>query len=266
MTETETTSTSGQEGQPSPDVQPSGQSDAGAQAQSGTTSEETFFDPKSLPTELMGAYKQMQAAFTKKSQAIARDRDAVRAYRDFEADPVGSLQRIARQYGYSLSRAEAKEAISGKNGEDWTPSSWGDVLDRAKAMAKEELYKELSPMFSDVQAVRKSNIERQLEELDPGWRQYEDEMSQNLADHPSLARDPAKLYRLSVPDEVWESRATQKALNKLQGKVAHTKVSGGSKTSREEDTEPKAGMSFAEAVEWAKRRLKADGKDIPPGF
>lgn len=35
---------------------------------------ESFFDPKSLPEELMPAYKQMQGAFTKKTQEIAEQR------------------------------------------------------------------------------------------------------------------------------------------------------------------------------------------------
>lgn len=36
-----------------------------------TSTEESFFDPKTVPQELLPAYKQMQAAFTKKTQEIA---------------------------------------------------------------------------------------------------------------------------------------------------------------------------------------------------
>jgi hypothetical protein len=39
--------------------------------QPGQSKEETFFDPKQVPEELVPAYKQMQAAFTKKTQEIA---------------------------------------------------------------------------------------------------------------------------------------------------------------------------------------------------
>ena len=38
------------------------------------TDQETFFDPNSVPEELVPAYKQMQAAFTKKTQSIAEER------------------------------------------------------------------------------------------------------------------------------------------------------------------------------------------------
>lgn len=42
--------------------------------QSGQPKEETFFDPKTVPEALIPAYKQMQAAFTKKTQEIAEVR------------------------------------------------------------------------------------------------------------------------------------------------------------------------------------------------
>lgn len=53
------------------DSQEQSQETASADAQ-GQSEEESFFDPKSVPDELKPAYKQMQAAFTKKTQEIAK--------------------------------------------------------------------------------------------------------------------------------------------------------------------------------------------------
>ena len=60
----------------------SAEADSGAESQAITQpqtpetdgKEENFFDPKSVPQELLPAYKQMQAAFTKKTQEIAAAR------------------------------------------------------------------------------------------------------------------------------------------------------------------------------------------------
>ncbi len=46
----------------------------GSQPAEGKQGEETFYDPSQLPEELKPAYKQMQAAFTKKTQSIAEER------------------------------------------------------------------------------------------------------------------------------------------------------------------------------------------------
>lgn len=52
------------------------------EAQETETTEDSFFDPTSIPDELKPAYKQMQAAFTKKTQEIAqakKEAEAIRA-------------------------------------------------------------------------------------------------------------------------------------------------------------------------------------------
>ena len=58
------------------------------------------FDPKSLPDELVPAYKQMQGAFTKKTQAIAEER------RSYEG-----LKRSADAYNVLMGNQDVKEHI-----------------------------------------------------------------------------------------------------------------------------------------------------------
>jgi len=52
----------------------------------------------------------MQAAFTKKMQGLSGDRQKIEAYNQFMQDPIGQMQQVAKQYGYSLTRAEAAAA------------------------------------------------------------------------------------------------------------------------------------------------------------
>jgi hypothetical protein len=123
---------------------------------------------------------------------------------------------------------------------------------------------ELNPFFSELQAQKKQNIERMLDESCPDWRQYEDEMVKLLKDHPTLSKDPAKLYALAVPHDVLESRATQAALKKLQHKTDAGKVGG---TSTTKNAGPMINsdkpLSFNEAVAAAKQALASQGIKAP---
>src|SRR5574340_1187189 len=84
--------------------QASGQTppDGSASGAPQSAAEPTFFDPSAIAEELKPAYKQMQAAFTKKMQALSGERQKIEAYNQFMADPIGQMQQVAKQYGYSL--------------------------------------------------------------------------------------------------------------------------------------------------------------------
>lgn len=86
---------------------------------------------------------------------------------------------------------------------------------------------------------------------------YEDDMRINLQ-AISLVNDVAKLYRISVPDDVLNSRAVQQALKKVQDQVVASKVHGGHSTSRSEPA-PKKAKTFNEAVEIAREEGKKAG-------
>ena len=222
--------------------------------------EPTFFDPNQLPEELKPAYKQMQSAFTKKMQGISGDRQKIDAYNNFMADPIGQMQNVAKQYGYSLTRAEAAQAINQgqqAQGQQWEPQSWDDVMARAKQETREEIMRELQPLIGNVQKVTATNIERQLSEIDPNWAAYQDEMRANLQQFPNLVNDVGKLYKISVPDEVLHSRAVQEALTKFQSKTGQARISGSSKTSHSEPAPPDiTKMTDREAFNWAVDQAK----------
>lgn len=256
---TTSTGTTDQGGQP-------GATDGTTQS-SGTKSdqgEDTFFDPKDLTPELMPAYKSMQKVFGKKMEEIKANRKKIEAYDAYSKDPVTQLQTMAAQMGFKLTRAEATAAVKDGDGStastgEWQPQSWNDVFTKATEVVMEKL----NPVLADVQATRKMNVEKLLDDSCPDWRQYEDEMTSLLKDHPTLAKDPVKLYRLALPPEVLETRATQAALKKLQGKVEASKVGGTSTTKATDTALPDKPVSFNEAVEAAKKVLAEQGLKPP---
>lgn len=240
---------------PEGQVEQSGGSDQITGTGPDSSADTSFFDPKSVPEELLPAYKQMQGAFTKKMQAFNADKDKIDAYNQFASDPLGTLRQLATQYGFSLTQGQAAPA----SGEDWEPKTWDDVMAKATQTAQEKIMEQLGPVLNEVKQIKKTSLESQLDSLDPQWRVYEDDMMQNLQAHPTLVSSPDMLYRMSVPAEVIEARATQRALNKLQGKNEGSQMAGGSATPKKANQKPSGPLSFSEAVEQAKQNLAEKG-------
>lgn len=231
-------------------------------ASTGTTATEapSFFDPKSIQDkpELMAAYNEMRAAYTKKTQALSQDRSKIDAYDAFMRDPVAQLKQMASQYGLEIAPVGQRQQAQGQEAGEWEPKSWQEIFDRAKQEVYKELMPQLQPVFKGVQEVTAANIEKQLDTLDPQWRLYEDEMRANMQAHPSLVKDIGKLYRLSVPEEVLNSRATQAALRKLEEKAKSAQVHGNQGAPKTAAV-PKKAANFSEAVQQAKAELASGG-------
>jgi len=241
------------EGQPAT-TDPSGPATAGE-------SEDTFFDPRDLPPELIPAYKQMQKAWSKKTEGLKSQRQKIEAYDNFQKDPVTAVQQLAGQMGYKLSRADAAGVVASQQNShaNWEPETWDEVLTKAEARAEEKVMKKLEPLIGQIQEDRKKNVEKMLDDTCPDWRQYEDDMIGVLRKHPSLANDPTTLYRMSVPPEVLETQATQRALRRLQQKSDAAKVSGSSTTKSQPASYPDKPLSFNDAVKFARAKLTEQG-------
>lgn len=210
--------------------------------------ESDFFDYNEIKgkPELEAAYKQMQSAWTKKMQSLSDEykshAEKVQAYDQFMENPQENLKALMQQYGLQQPTQE-------QNGFD--PQSWEDVISHVKG----QIFDELKPVFQEVQSFKKQNIEQYMDNNFPDWRMYETDMMQNLQKHPSLSSDPGLLYRMSVPENVLNSRATQEALKKLKEQSQNAHVSGGSQTTRKA-TAPTRASSFKEAFEMAKQQLQ----------
>lgn len=216
---------------------------------------ESFFDPKSIAgkPELESAYKQMQGKFTKELTRFKEGKKKAEAYDAFVSNPGESLQKLANQLGYNLVQRDPNAKDDPAN---QAPKTWQDVYSRAK----QEVLKELQPVLGEVRQLKQQNVEQYLDNHHADWRTFEGEMLETLQAHPSLALDPDKLYRLSVPEEVLEARAHKAALVKLKGSSDAGQVSGATATRQiATDEVPKKGSSFNDFVNYAKAKLKSQG-------
>ena len=228
---------------------------------SGETEVETqsFTDPNEIPESLQPIYKQMQGDYTRKTQELAAQRKKVEAYDAFMQNPQASIQQMAQQYGITLQQAAEAKAEA----QEFNPQSWDDVVGHVRKQVEQDLMsqiqKQYEPVVNEVRNWKKNQIEQKLDAEFPQWREYEDQMSQVLQQHPSLVGDPSMLLRAVVPREVVESQATKRALEKLKAKAEGAKVSSGSQTNRQKSNMPSGPVSFQDAVEFAKRQLAEQG-------
>lgn len=221
--------------------------------------------PENVQQQVNALHKQLLSDYTKKTQSVSEIRKAAEAYQAFQADPHGTLQQVAKQLGYEISKPGQGNGSGAGNG--WNPDSgedpktWQEVVGYISKSIESKIGEMLNPVFNEFQTVKKHSIETQLAEIDPSWQTYEDQMKANLTKHPSLANDPALLYRVSVPANVLESRATQKALRTMEAKAKGGELSGASTTTRKPKAggEPEKSLTFTEAVQFARKKLADEG-------
>lgn len=235
----------------------------GATTGDGTPEDETFFDPASIADnpELMKAYKQMQKAFSQKTQSVRDIKQKADAYDAFKSDPHRYMQKFAQELGYTLSRGgQPQNTGQPQNDGDWQPQTWNDVFSRVEEIIIPRIMQQLQPVMGSVADLKKQSIETVLDGSFPDWREYEDQMAEVLSQHPTLVSHPDKLYQLAVPVEVQQSRAMQQALKKLGNKVQGADLSGpGNRKGQSQPEDPHKKRTFAESVEYAKKQLAASG-------
>lgn len=219
--------------------------------------DESFFDVASIQDkpELLAAYKQMQGSYTKRMQEFSKHKTAIDAYTAFQQDPLGTMRQLATQYGYQF----VQGAPPTQENKEWNPQSWDDVMERAK----EEVRKEMQPVFREVRDLKQKNIETYMDSKYADWRTYEPQMMDVLKSHPTMVSDPDTLYRMSVPQNVWEARATQAAMQKLKATTENAPAAGGT-TPKKTSSEPSGPLNLSQAVEVARQRLASRGIR-PPG-
>lgn len=221
--------------------------------------------PDEMQAQAKALKKQLLSDYHRKTEGVADLRKDAEAYRAFRQDPHGTLQAVARQLGYDLSRQGGDG--QGDKPEGWNPGlntdpeSWQDVGNWLMQQVESALTQKLGPLQSQVQTAQRNSLENQLNEIDPSWRSYEQQMIDVMAKHPTLAQDPGMLYRMSVPSDVLESRATQRALKKMEQKAKSSQLSGTSTTNKRPGTkaEPDKPLSFAQSVEFARKKLAEEG-------
>ena len=228
---------------------------------SGSGDVELFYDPKSIEgkPELELLAKQLQGDYTKKTMGLAEGQQKVDAYDAFMADPEGTMRQLATQYGWNLIQGKASPEADG----EFNPKTWDEVQKHFLNAARKELARENAPLINEVKDLKKQNVEAQLDRDYPDWRTYESNMSDTLQRHPTLVNDTDALYRMSVPKELLEQRATKTALAKLKGGTDNAQISDNKTTSIPTTDSPTKPLTFEEAAKRAKAIVLKSGLSAP---
>ena len=251
-----------------PDGQPTEPDSQAATADADPTTtepEDTFtqtFDPESIKDspELQKAFKQMQGDYTRKTSEISGIKKYAPLIESFQNDPVGTLQKLNQQYGIGQEPAPDNQ---GPDFENFDPQNWGDVVSALKQAIMPELSQSIGqkyqPVYDKVQEMTKTDIETKLDKVDPEWRNYQANMQAVLQHHPTMVNDVKTLYRMSVPQDQWEAKATQAALKKLKSAADGSRVSGASQTKTVPSDGPKRGATWEESIAYAKADMARNG-------
>lgn len=218
---------------------------------------ESFFDYESIKgTDLEPAYKEMQRAFGRKNEQLKSGLDKISQYDNFMQNPVESIRQVAQQHGYQLVQGNPQD----QNGQTQNFSNWDDVM----AEAEKRVMEKLQPMFGEMKNLKQQTIQQNLDTNFPDWRTYEDSMMENLQAHPTLVNNPELLYRMSIPSNVLDARATKRAMQKLQGQNDAGTIQSQSTTTQQASKSPTK-MTFDQAVAHARTEVRRQGLAPPRG-
>jgi hypothetical protein len=269
-----------QPGTPQGDNPPDGDTppaDGTAQAGSDGTPAEEVFDPQAyqerlnaLPPEareaVLSLARSYQADYTRKMQEISgmrtdvqQNQHAAQLMQALQANPQGTIQMLAQQYGVNMGAPADGNGAGQSDPADWQPKNWQDARQTIAQEAVNQVLQQLQPVIQQTQEAKQSTIEAQLNDIDPAWKRYEPQMIRTLQMHPTLSSNPEMLYRMSVPAEVLESRATQRALKLLQSKTSSGRVSNPTGNVRKPTTELAPAATIQAAYEQAKQAVNPDG-------
>lgn len=225
------------------------------------TAEPSFTDidlstlPPEIAAQVEATKKLMQADYTRKTQAIAQDRQKVDAMNAFLSNPLHpDNQRFLAQYGYVLPNQSERQAT--QSNEPYEPQSWEELLTKAAQMGRDLAMQEMAPITTQMQQMGVERVMSRLNQIDPDWRKYEAEMMQLLNQYPQMAREPDKLYRLAVPPEVMEARIFKTISEKYKGQAQHASTHTKPSAPRSKPGRPKV-SNFEEAFALAQQQVKS---------
>ena len=224
---------------------------------------ESFFDPESIKDspDLMAAYKGMQRTFGTKMEGIRDGQQKIDAYDAAMRDPAGTIRQLAAQQGMTVVNGQP-QSVEGKT---FDPKSWEEVVKHVTEQVQTQMSEQYAPLVGEVKNLKEQNIRQYLDGKYNDWKTYETEMISTLQAHPSMANDPDKLYQMSIPSEVLEARATERALKRLKGGAESGAITGTKRATQTTSNKPTGLMTFDESVAYAKDQLRKQGISRPVG-
>jgi len=201
-----------------------------------------FLDPKSIPKELMPAWKKMQSTFTRKSQILSTGIKKAEAFDVLIGDPGFRAFMEARKTGtkFVMNAGKNKKDDDDSDEDDDKPLTKKDL----KAILNAE--RQGTNLAQQEETIRKEA--EQFKKEHTNWELHKDSLMEILGNNPTLSYEDA--YVLATKEErnlldkktSSESKKSQnsKKPNRTQGKEGQKKGKG---------------MTVNDAFEMAKRTL-----------
>ena len=158
------------------------------------TEPEQFIDPRDFPPELQPHWKRMQAAYTKKTQAIARDRDKIELVNRYRSDPNFALQFMQQELQRMGAAPQPQQpqhqptngqvppafvdAIASRLPQElrWMAPAMAEATYASVAHLTAPIVKQTQDRAREERETEWDTLAQQLSERQPGWEAHEDEM------------------------------------------------------------------------------------------
>jgi hypothetical protein len=156
---------------------------------------ESFIDPRDLPAEILPHFKRMQAAYTKKTQALAADREKVQLVDQFRNNPEFARQLVlqeAQRLGITLAPAtpqtprpassaippEYVQALAAELPQElqWMAPALASATYKGVAHLTTPMLQQNQQRIKEERETEWDSLAAQLNERQPGWETHEDDM------------------------------------------------------------------------------------------
>ena len=198
-----------------------------------------FTDPNSLPKEVRGAFKKMQAVFTRKMQAASLVTKKAEAFDQLVMDQEFRNWMEERQTGVKKTSKKSKS-------DDENEDDDSDVPLTRKTL-RSEITAALTPIFRDRQDSATREEADKFKKDNPGLEIYKDVMVDILSKHPTLSYEEA--FDLASRDDRRVSSKKESIDGKKKANISKPNKTGA------RGTEKKGKMTIREAFEAATKKL-----------
>lgn len=208
-----------------------------------------FQNPDSLDPKLRGAFKKMQAVFTKKMQEAALGVKKASAFDQLVLDPE-FREWMEERHNRANGKAPSKRSTRSDDDDDSSDDDDDDTPMTRKALRAElqGIFKSIAQEGSKKEQMESMRAEAaQFKKDNPDWKIYEEPMMALIERHPTLSYQDA--YDLAVREDSKEERKRLSTESKKKANINKPSRTTG------KTTEKKGKMSVREAFDQAKKSL-----------
>ena len=179
-----------------------------------------LYDPESMSGA--DVHKYWQGHYTRSQQAKSDLEQRISQYQAIEQNPMPYIERFLQMNGLQVSRVgqQQQEPQYDEYGNEVTPQPQQQPAQQVPL----EVQNALRQNQLQLQKMQMSQTIRDLNDNFPDWQDHEEAIMKNIREYPTLANDINKLYRMSVPDTVFEARFRKQTIQQNTKRQEHTSL------------------------------------------